>query len=138
MTRDVVTAECDTAGTIPVSGGFSAVPVVDADDRLREPARGLGALREDEQRIWDETVCDHESEAGEALPAVVVGGSWGAVLLVLFGVPMAAWPSGRRRAWRGWSGAFGAADLARPDRPVRDEVIRTVQVFREGTADIEP
>jgi hypothetical protein len=115
--------------TILVSGGFSAVPVVDADDRLlgvvsrgdllrtlirpdehlpdelsREPTRGHGALSEEEQRFWDETVRDHQAEAGEALPAVVVGGSWGAVLLVLFGVPMAGLAIGAATgvAWLLW------------------------------------
>ena len=40
-----------------------------------------------EQRIWDDIV---RAERREPLPAGVVGGGWGAVLLLLFGVPMAA------------------------------------------------
>jgi len=51
-------------------------------------------LSEREGRIWDEIV---GSQAGRRcpgsrrdLPAVVIGGGWGAVLLLLFGIPMAA------------------------------------------------
>ena len=40
-----------------------------------------------EQRSWDDIV---RAERWEPLPAVVVGGGWGAVLLLVFGVPMAA------------------------------------------------
>jgi hypothetical protein len=94
-TRDVVTVGPHTAGTTAAtilgSGGFSAISVG-------------GALSEDEQRLWDETVRDHEAEARDALPPVVVGGSWGAVLLVLFGVPMAGLAIGAATgvAWLVW------------------------------------
>jgi hypothetical protein len=65
-------------------------------------------LSEHEQMSWDEIEHKYRAEAGEAtrgrlwlwtgtgrsgrradLPAVVVGGGWSTVLLVLFGVPMA-------------------------------------------------
>ncbi len=65
-------------------------------------------LSEHEQKIWDEIVRNYRPEVDEAargclskwtgtrgsgptaeLPAVVVGGGWGAVLLILFGVPSA-------------------------------------------------
>jgi hypothetical protein len=65
-------------------------------------------LSEHERMIWDEIERNYQAEADEAargrlglwtgagrsgprgdLPAVVVGGGWAAVLLVLFGVPSA-------------------------------------------------
>ena len=65
-------------------------------------------LSEHEQKIWDEIERNYQAEADEPargrfrtwpgarrsgwradLPAVVIGGGWSAVLLVLFGVPSA-------------------------------------------------
>ena len=50
-------------------------------------------LSEEELRIWDQIERDYWAEADAPapmdMPAVVVGGGWAAVLLVLFGVPSA-------------------------------------------------
>jgi hypothetical protein len=80
-------------------------------------------LTEREQRIWDEIERNYRREAEEVprrrhraearavraeargeLPAVVVGGGWGAVLLVLFGVPWAGVAVGAAAAliWLLW------------------------------------
>ena len=47
-------------------------------------------LSEREQMIWDELVRDHSAEFRPPLPVTVVGGAWGAVLLMVFGVPHGA------------------------------------------------
>jgi hypothetical protein len=54
-------------------------------------------LSEHEQRLWDEIEHTYRAEAGgewgrgdrTELPAPLIGGAWGAVLLVVFGVPAA-------------------------------------------------
>jgi hypothetical protein len=80
-------------------------------------------LSEHEQKIWDDIVRDHRAGAGEALPSVVVGGGWGAVLLLLFGVPMAALAVAAASAliWVLWRfvpqlDTTGAADPQRHER----------------------
>jgi len=89
--------------------GRAAPLLVIVTEAPPSPAALVGALSVDEQRIWDETVHGHEAEAREALPAVVVGGSWGAVLLVLFGVPMAGLAIGAATgvAWLVWRFGHG-------------------------------
>jgi hypothetical protein len=91
-------------------------------------------LTERERKIWDEIERAHRAEFDEVarawtgggdgarnprdLPAVVIGGGWGAVLLVLFGVPMAGVAVGAAAAlvWLMWrslpqlQGAPAAAD----------------------------
>jgi hypothetical protein len=52
--------------------------------------RSDDVLSEREERIWDDIVRDHPAGFREPLPAAVVGGGWGAVLLLLFGVPHGA------------------------------------------------
>ena len=54
-------------------------------------------LNEHEQRRWDEIERHYRAETGREgrrrdrmdLPAPIIGGAWGAVLLVVFGVPAA-------------------------------------------------
>jgi hypothetical protein len=84
-------------------------------------------LSEREQEIWEEIVGYHGTEHREMLPAVVVGGCWGAVLLLLFGVPSAALAVGAATAliWLVWRFVpqqsrteVGDEQVAEPDRPV--------------------
>jgi hypothetical protein len=54
-------------------------------------------LSEHEQRVWDEIERTYRAETGRRgrrgsgaeLPAPIIGGAWGAVLLTVFGVPAA-------------------------------------------------
>lgn len=81
-------------------------------------------LTPQEQEVWDDIVRDHRAGHREPLPSVVVGGGWGAVLLLLFGVPMAALAVAAATAliWLVWrflpqqTGA-GAADPEVGSRP---------------------
>jgi|tagenome__1003787_1003787.scaffolds.fasta_scaffold20229548_2 hypothetical protein len=74
-----------------------------------------------EQRVWDGIVgCHRAAERREELPAVVIGGGWGAVLLLLFGVPMAALAVAAATAlvWVLWRFAPQLADTGDGDQPV--------------------
>jgi hypothetical protein len=75
-------------------------------------------LREREQEIWDDVVRDHRAGHREPLPHVVVGGGWGAVLLLLFGMPSAALAVGTATAlvWAVWRFLPQQADAPAPDQ----------------------
>ena len=95
-------------------------------------------LDEHEQRRWDEIERHYRAETGREgqrrdrtdLPAPIIGGAWGAVLLVLFGVPAAgaaiAVVTGLMWVlWRflphlrnGTADDVGAAETSRPSRDV--------------------
>jgi hypothetical protein len=70
-----------------------------------------------EQQVWDDIV---RAEHREPLPSVVVGGGWGAVLLLVFGVPMAALAVAAATAliWVVWRYLPQQPDAGATDEPV--------------------
>jgi hypothetical protein len=108
--------------------------------------KGVGVLSEHEQRVWDDVERFWAEEAEEPprpaplsprdpadLPALVVAGAWGAILLVLFGALAAGLAVGAATAlgwalWRYWP------HLSRPDPTttwsVLHEVDRGLQAAR--------
>jgi hypothetical protein len=64
-------------------------------------------LSESEQRLWDEIEHNYRAEddgTSARLPATIIGGAWGTVLLVLFGVTWAGVAVGTATvlAWLLW------------------------------------
>jgi hypothetical protein len=88
-------------------------------------------LTDHEQKIWNDIERHYRAEGGPAasdrtraeMPPVVIGGGWSAVLLALFGVPMAGLAVGAAAAliwllWRFFPQLDAAPDdAAHPDRP---------------------
>jgi hypothetical protein len=78
-------------------------------------------LSEREEWIWDEIVGSQPGRRRPGprreLPAVVIGGGWGAVLLLLFGVPMAALAVGAATGliWLVWRFLPQVAGLPEPE-----------------------
>jgi hypothetical protein len=93
-------------------------------------------LSEREERIWDEIVGSRSGRRCPGrrrdLPAVIIGGGWGAVLLLLFGVPMAALAVGAATGliWLVWRFLPQVAGLSEQEDAAPGDRSGTAPAFR--------